>query len=276
MTVTEIIPNKYDIINGYIEREQHLSYSAIKAFMKSPRHFIQYKTRKVEPTPAMEFGTAFHMAVLEPEKFKDHYYIVPEDAPRRPSSRQINAKNPSEKTLESIAWWENFLAENEGKEELSYNDHQTILHMQESVFSNGPARWVLDQITEFELPQKWEYGGFKWRGFLDGRGDGVILDLKTISDAHPDKCYREMVYKMFYHVQGFLYRIPNPDHDYYIIFVDKTGHVTTVNLKETTLLAAKEKLDHTLRAFKKCLFLNQWDKSYDFYAPREGAGIYSF
>lgn len=276
MTVTEIIPSKRDIIQGYYDKEQYLSYSSLKAFMQSPKHFIEYKTRKREQTPAMAFGTAFHMAVLEPDRFDDVYFIVPEDAPRKPSDRQRNAKNPSDSTIESIEWWDNFLSKNEGKTELSANDYATIKWMSGAVYSNDASRWVLDQINQTEVAATWEYGGYKWRGYLDGLGDNIILDLKTISDAHPDKCYREMVYKMYYHIQARLYKMAYPDHDYYIVFVDKSGNVTTSRIKETTLLAAEEKIELYLNYFNKCLFLDEWDKSYDFYAPSDGAGIYSF
>ena len=55
--------------------EKHLSFSALKEFMTSPKHFYAYKTNK-ETTKAMEAGKLFHMAILEPEKFKETYWVL--------------------------------------------------------------------------------------------------------------------------------------------------------------------------------------------------------
>ena len=46
-----------------------LSFSSLKAFARSPLAFIEYKTNKKEPTPAMRFGTLVHRAILEPERY---------------------------------------------------------------------------------------------------------------------------------------------------------------------------------------------------------------
>lgn len=48
-----------------------ISASALVEFCKSPKHFKWYVDRKKETTDAMKFGTAFHLAMLEPEKFMD-------------------------------------------------------------------------------------------------------------------------------------------------------------------------------------------------------------
>ena len=46
-----------------------ISHSGIVQLLKSPEHYLQYKTGSVAPTPAMEFGSAFHGFILEPEVF---------------------------------------------------------------------------------------------------------------------------------------------------------------------------------------------------------------
>ena len=56
------------LINGILKHENHLSYSSISAFKKSPLDFIKYKFYKSEPTPAMEFGSMVHKLLLEQNK----------------------------------------------------------------------------------------------------------------------------------------------------------------------------------------------------------------
>ena len=48
--------------------------------LKSPEHYKNYKEGIVEPTPAMEFGSAFHAFILEPEAFAAVYSVVDEAA----------------------------------------------------------------------------------------------------------------------------------------------------------------------------------------------------
>jgi hypothetical protein len=60
------------LINGILKQENHLSYSSISAFKKSPLDFIKYKYNKSEPTPAMEFGSMVHKLLLEQNSFFDN------------------------------------------------------------------------------------------------------------------------------------------------------------------------------------------------------------
>ena len=46
-----------------------LSFSSLKAFARSPLAFLDYKNNRKPPTPAMQFGTMVHRAILEPEKY---------------------------------------------------------------------------------------------------------------------------------------------------------------------------------------------------------------
>jgi uncharacterized protein YajQ (UPF0234 family) len=46
--------------------------------MRSPAHFIEYRTNPPSPTPAMALGTAVHAAILEPELFAAEYAVVDE------------------------------------------------------------------------------------------------------------------------------------------------------------------------------------------------------
>lgn len=82
-----------------------------------PARYFHYMTEAVEDedaTAAKDFGKAFHMAFLEPERFDDVYTIMPKDAPRD-LRRFRDAKKPSLETLTSIEWWDNFEAVNAGK-----------------------------------------------------------------------------------------------------------------------------------------------------------------
>lgn len=82
-----------------------------------PARYFYYITEAVEDedaTAAKDFGKAFHMAFLEPDRFDDVYAVMPQDAPAD-LRRFRDAKKPSPATLASIDWWDNFTAKNAGK-----------------------------------------------------------------------------------------------------------------------------------------------------------------
>uniref|UniRef100_E6QW59 Putative exodeoxyribonuclease 8 PDDEXK-like domain-containing protein n=1 Tax=mine drainage metagenome TaxID=410659 RepID=E6QW59_9ZZZZ len=64
--------------NAEYHSGEEISHSGIVQLLKSPEHYLHYKTGDREPTPAMEFGSAFHTYVLEPALFHEVYSVVDE------------------------------------------------------------------------------------------------------------------------------------------------------------------------------------------------------
>ena len=70
----------YDIpAEEYHQRELGVaSKSTLDLVHHSPAHYYAWlQGLDKEPTPALEFGAAFHCASLEPERFARDYAIVP-------------------------------------------------------------------------------------------------------------------------------------------------------------------------------------------------------
>lgn len=94
------------------------SNSALKVIDEgSPAHYLHWVEHPEddESTEALEFGKAFHMAVLEPERFGDEYRVLPHDAPMRPTAAMLKAKKPSPESIARVDWWANWNANNAGK-----------------------------------------------------------------------------------------------------------------------------------------------------------------
>lgn len=53
-----------------------LGHSALIKLLRSPAHYLQYRSEPGKDTPAKAFGTAFHSAVLEPALFAAEYAVV--------------------------------------------------------------------------------------------------------------------------------------------------------------------------------------------------------
>ena len=65
-----------------LQNQLKLSITGLLDFCDSPATYESFHILKErEPTEAMRLGTAIHMALLEPEKFKQTYYEEPETPP---------------------------------------------------------------------------------------------------------------------------------------------------------------------------------------------------
>lgn len=244
------------MIQALWDGQMHLSHSSLEAFIKSPAHFIQYKTRMKEKTPAMLFGQLFHCMVLEPDEVEERFAVAP---------------NCDRRTKEGKAEYSAFLLECGSREIVSHSDFETAARMKEAVYANDASSWVLDRITRTEVKVEWNQGGFQWVGFQDGAGDGVLLDLKTIADADPRKVERAIRYEG-YARQAAHYTIGAgyPAYDYYLVAIDKSCHVTTARVKEGTIGVAWDEIKYYTAALKRCMLNNDWSKSYDFWGPAAG------
>ena len=71
-------PGLYDIgIEEYLAERDHISSSGLKRLLLSPLHLQRYLLRQHESTPQLDFGTAAHCALLEPERFAREYVALP-------------------------------------------------------------------------------------------------------------------------------------------------------------------------------------------------------
>lgn len=158
---------------------ERFSHSAMKNFEQSPLHYLHEKRTPKEETPALVLGTAFHCAILEPDKYETAYVVAPQVDRRTTIGKQT---------------WEAFCQQAEGKKILSAEMAIQIMKMKTALYNNPPAKELLDQITETEKALLWTQPetGVECKGKLDGIGD-VIIDLKTCMDARPEFFHRTIL-----------------------------------------------------------------------------------
>lgn len=67
--------------NDYVQKIENnqitLSHSSTSKFLDSPRHFMLYKMKKKDPSPAMISGDLWHCLTLNPETLYDRFIIKP-------------------------------------------------------------------------------------------------------------------------------------------------------------------------------------------------------
>lgn len=187
-----------------------LSFSGMKNLMISPLKYWHeaINPNKVEKeTSAKTYGKAYHKMILEPDSFLDNYALLPEDAPRKPTKAQINAKKPSPDTLVAIDFWNNWKLENEGKLVVVKDEYDTLCQAR-SMIENYPniAKSLTNGYSEVSFFLDFE--GVRIKGRLDYITPTETIDLKTFSNAlgkNIDKVVRNSIVYGGYNLQWFVY-----------------------------------------------------------------------
>ena len=179
-------PGIYDCYtNSEYHAHEAVSKSGLDLIHKSPAH---YKAARHEDTPALRFGTAFHCAVLENDRFNATYTVIEGD-------RRTKAVKDSIKDAEAA-----------GKIILTADDFNAIMSMAQAVFKNpicaALLRGSLKENSVFS-----ELDGVRVKCRPDGWSieKGVLFDLKSTEDASPEG-FARTVAKYRYHVQDAFYR----------------------------------------------------------------------
>lgn len=171
-----------------------VGHSGLVRIMRSPAHFRAWLEAPPEPTQAMLLGTAFHTALLEPDRFSQTHVVAPKFDRR---------------TKEGKAAAEAWEAENAGKTALTVDQMSAIEKMVASVHSHAGAASLLacgmaemsafwiDQETGIECKCRPDW--FQ----VDG-GVQHIAEVKTCCDATYESFARSIAING-YDVQAALY-----------------------------------------------------------------------
>ncbi|MEO1767967.1 PD-(D/E)XK nuclease-like domain-containing protein [Thiobacter aerophilum] len=176
-----------------------VGHSGLLRIMRSPAHYREYVANPPEPTPAMQLGTAFHTAILEPNRFGETFVVAPKFDRR---------------TKEGKAAAEEWEASNSGKTPLPADQMAAIEQMVASVRSHqGAANLLASGMAEMSGFWVNQETGIEckcrpdWVVTLEGRPNWVtaIVDVKTCRDASADGFARSVA-ALGYDVQAAFYQ----------------------------------------------------------------------
>lgn len=184
-----------------------LTKSGLMELRKSPAHFWNWmNSPSGESTSAMNIGTACHTLVFEPHKWEEEICVIPADAPKKPTKAQLEAKEPSDKAIESITWWKNFEATKKGRATISAEDEIECRAIAAAVRGNDEVAKYLNHPsakTEVSIVSVEKVKGLdivcKGRCDLITMDGTTIVDLKTCMDASQEgfgKSFMSMGYWM--------------------------------------------------------------------------------
>lgn len=232
-----------------------VSKSALSEFARTPLHYLAWVSgiAENESTPALEFGSAYHCAQLEPERFASEYAVEPFFGDCRKTE---NKKNRD-------AWRE----ANKRKTIISVEDDARIRGMTAAVRKHPLASKML-RDGKPELTALWtdKETGLRCRARADfySPAHRMILDVKSCEDASPDG-FRKSVFKYRYHWQHAIYRAgfaavgERVEHFAFLAVEKKPPHaIATYTLDSLGVSLGHDRVRVLMRGMAECVATNEW------------------
>ncbi len=250
------------IDQNFIEKRP-LSYSSLKEFRKSPKHYIQYLTKPFEQTDDMIIGQAIECKILEPEKFDNKFVF--ED---KPDLRSTKNKE----------YWNGLIEQAKQNNQLILPSakSEVIDSCVESLLNHEHAKLFIDGKTDVQIKLNWRntqtnlplIGYADFESIVDGQK--FIIDLKCFYNGDPDKFAffvndRQMylqagMYANAYHKKFYQF----PDFIFMLVETQPPYNVTLQYCDNKFMEIANEELIGTLKAFRKCMDENLFHMGYEF------------
>lgn len=243
-----------------------LSYSSLKKFRKSPKHYCQYLTEPKKLSDAMILGSIIDVLVLTPELFDKKYMVIDE----KPNLRTNIGKEA----------WQKLLTQAQANKQLMCTKEQlkTAKYCQESLLSNPDSSRLLLAKTRTQVKLEWRDKGTNLPciGYVDFESkawdEDFVVDLKSTNDADPDNFNRDIFnedYQYFLQAGSYLvgyhkakYRFP-----YFVNLAveTKSPYNVSVNFYDAKVAEmCKSEFQGTLQAFRYCLNNNLFHQGYEF------------
>lgn len=259
----------------------HLSWSSANAFMDSPKDFMAYKIKDRVTTEAMLLGSATDCYLLTPDKF-DKKYFTQGDIVTYTKEQQKEFGIAKEDLLTVEEQKKNEKAklydENKGKDLITLPQLKKVILAATAIKENPAAAALLEQIGETQTKLEWWFMGFKFIGYMDAKGDNLVVDLKQCPNAEYS-AFKRKVYNERLYVQGAIYlkgailnKLVGENAVYKLLAYDHDGGVSVHTLMPDLLWKGLRKYIKFCRDFTNCIATRSWDLSYDYYTDQ---GSYS-
>lgn len=233
------------------------NHSMLHRFEQSPAHARHAMTHGgLEPTPALEFGSGFHSAALEPERFREDYIEVPPDLERRSRIGKLRAAQFERHAGTRIR--------------LDHEEHQQILAMVAAIQASPTAAALTFGPGRNEASALWldSATGEPCKGRTDRitafAGWSWVVDLKTSFDASP-RAFKRDIFKYGYHEQAAFYldglaTLAEAERRFAWVVIEKNPpHCVAVYEPTSRVLAAgRRSYREHLDTYRRCRETGEW------------------
>lgn len=244
---------------------ERMSASGAKKILRSPQHYRLERDQPSEPSPAMEFGTACHLGVLEPERFATGVICAPKFDMRRTGAKEAK---------------ELFDKANAGNIQLNHGDFDRARRCIDAVREHPAATYLLDG-AKAEVSLLWHDKLYEvpCKARLDIMNHGGVIDLKTCGDASPEG-FSRAIGQFDYSIQAWSNfsgseHVLNATPTFFAFIAVETEPpyaVAVYQLGRESIMMGARLWDEALARYKRALELGKWegysDKIETINAPR--------
>lgn len=230
-----------------------ISKSSLDIFGElSPFHYLAHLSQELEERDkdAFRIGGAYHVAVLEPDLYRQKVVTMPDFGPMQSSTNRKIRDAWLKEELNGRIW-------------LKQAENQLVMDMRDVMFASREGKKLLGRGGRAEVTALWtcpETGlRCKSRGDWVHDDHGLFVDLKSAISAKPSVFKRHAADRR-YHVQDAMYSRAFEENDIHIehfIFLvqEKTFPyaVAAYQLNDTARLRGEDLYMRELRQLRQCI-----------------------
>lgn len=230
-----------------------LSYSSIKQFAESPRHYLAYLDKKFVQTDSMLLGSVFEDLVCK--TYNDKYALFEKPEPSKTMATKANKEA-----------FKQFKEDNEGKtiikSEMLTEAHQ-MQHYCEAYLKECGVVNIESDLQKYVSGKVYD---LDFHGYIDFVYDGCIYDIKTTNNPLTTKGINNAILKFNYHIQAAVYCIITGIDKYRLLFQSNKAPYCTqiVELSADWIAYGKDKLEEYCEQFNTWLDIGAPDSGREF------------
>lgn len=246
-----------DMTNADYHRKPSMSSGGIRRILKTPAHYRAWRAAPPEATPAMQFGTSIHTAVLEPDRWGETIQEIPGDAP----DRRSNAGR---------LWWERFYAAAGSRILLTHEQASRINAIRCAVVNTAAADVYL-RGGHVENSLFWHQTArsktFECRARPDfmTQDFGVVVDLKSAADASKE-AFKRALWNYRYDIQAAWYLdgvyactgVMPHSYLWCVVEPDPPHAVAWYRAEQRPLEIARIDIERGKNTYARCLETGEW------------------
>lgn len=228
-----------------------LSQSGATKLLRSPAHYILERSTPKEPTAAMQFGSAVHCGVLEPNEF---------------AARVVCAPDINRRTKDGKAEWAAFIAESAGRIVLDADSFDAARRCVDAVNAHPAARELLAgsrrEVSVFWTDERY---AVPCKARFDALNHGGIVDIKTTDDASSE-AFALSIARWGYHRQAAHYSdghtVTLGAEPAFFVFVaverDPPHGVACYAMPYVGIMAGRREMANAKARYAHCLACGEW------------------
>ena len=241
--------------NDYYQSSEYVSNSMLNNLSgQSPEYFRFRMDHPQLATPAMKFGSALHMNVLQPEEFNKHYAVSPKFDKR---------------TKIGKAEYAEFVKKNFFKICITEAEFEMIEQMTMKLMKDSTIKKLLTG-GEKEKIITWhnETHDVECKGMIDCYKEkaNIIIDLKTTQDASYNG-FKRSILKYKYHKQAAFYMDAIGADEFYIIAIEKSPpfNMNVIQIGADMIDDGRYMYNQELEIYNYCMENDYWPgQGYDY------------